>query len=243
MVAAGQRLLGNLASTGPGKAVAYAARQVAKVHDHFCGTAQKMAEQGGFQPPDLSTLAHGALDVLGFVPGVGAAADVANGILYAAEGNWGDALMSFVSAVPVVGDGVAAGKMGAKIAGNALSAAGATKGIKDALGGALAGIVHGNSKLSMKPQHGYVIYMEDAAGEVGVAKVGISGSKLNLDGSSRRANVQVNRFNKQSTDGTRYWAAVVEEGMEGRAVALEWEKTMAEALKGIGEEMPKHIRP
>lgn len=79
-----------------------------------------MAEQAGFQLPDLSTLAHGALDVLGFVPGIGAAADVANGILYAAEGNWGDALMSFVSAVPVVGDSAKAASMTGKVAGNVI---------------------------------------------------------------------------------------------------------------------------
>ena len=101
-------------------AVSYASRQVQAVRDHVCGAAGHIADQLGFDLPDLSDVAHGALDVLGFVPGLGTAADVANGILYAAEGNWGDAIMSFVSAVPVVGDGAKAASMTGKVAGNVI---------------------------------------------------------------------------------------------------------------------------
>ena len=64
------------------------------------------------QEVDLAAIGHGALDLLGFIPGIGAAADVANGLWYAAEGNYVDAAMSFVSAVPGVGDAAGAAKVG-----------------------------------------------------------------------------------------------------------------------------------
>ncbi|MCI8367418.1 MAG: hypothetical protein HFJ66_07485, partial [Eggerthellaceae bacterium] len=99
-----------------GNAVGGAFKQSAKVVSHFCGTAAKMADTVfGGNPPSLSDVAHGALDILGFVPGVGVAADIANGILYAAEGNWVDAAMSFISAVPVVGDVANGASMGAEV--------------------------------------------------------------------------------------------------------------------------------
>lgn len=69
----------------------------------FCGTAAHMGESKT-QGVDLAAIGHGALDLLGFIPGIGAAADVANGLWYAAEGNYVDAAMSFVSAIPGVGD-------------------------------------------------------------------------------------------------------------------------------------------
>ena len=69
----------------------------------FCGTAAHMGESRA-QKVDLAAIGHGALDLLGFIPGIGAAADVANGLWYAAEGNYVDAAASFLSAVPGVGD-------------------------------------------------------------------------------------------------------------------------------------------
>jgi hypothetical protein len=56
---------------------------------------------------------HLALDALGFIPVVGAFADVANAVWYGIEGNWKDALMSGLSAVPGIGDAAAAFKTGA----------------------------------------------------------------------------------------------------------------------------------
>ena len=53
--------------------------------------------------------------------------------------------------------------------------------------------VHGNSRLSTKPQHGYEIYNKKT-GDVG--KTGISGQPLNKNGTSPRANTQVNKLNK-----------------------------------------------
>jgi RHS repeat-associated protein len=55
------------------------------------------AEQGSVDP-------HLALDAFGLVPVVGEVADLTNAVWYAAEGNWGDAGLSAVSVIPVVGD-------------------------------------------------------------------------------------------------------------------------------------------
>lgn len=44
-------------------------------------------------------LGHDALDGLGMIPGYGAIADAANGVWYAAEGDYGNATLSFVSTV------------------------------------------------------------------------------------------------------------------------------------------------
>lgn len=59
-------------------------------------------------------IGHTALDVAGFVPVVGAVADVANGAWYAAEGDYANAAMSMASAVPFVGDAAAAAKIAVK---------------------------------------------------------------------------------------------------------------------------------
>ncbi|MGI5171133.1 polymorphic toxin-type HINT domain-containing protein [Spirillospora sp. CA-253888] len=50
-----------------------------------------------------SDLGHLGLDVVGYVPVVGEAADVVNGVWYAAEGNYVDASLSFSSAIPIAG--------------------------------------------------------------------------------------------------------------------------------------------
>jgi RHS repeat-associated protein len=58
-----------------------------------------------------SDIGHAALDVVGMVPVVGEVADVANGIWYAAEGNYVDAALSMASAIPLAGNAVAAAKL------------------------------------------------------------------------------------------------------------------------------------
>ncbi|WP_258308210.1 DNRLRE domain-containing protein [Streptomyces sp. NWU339] len=62
----------------------------------------------------LSDVGHAALDVAGMVPVIGEAADIANGIWYAAEGNYADAALSFASAVPGIGNAVTAAKYAKK---------------------------------------------------------------------------------------------------------------------------------
>ena len=64
----------------------------------------------------VSDIVHGVLDVAGFIPVVGAVADVANAAIYAAEGDWGNAALSAVSAIPVVGDAAGAAGISAKLA-------------------------------------------------------------------------------------------------------------------------------
>jgi LysM repeat protein len=60
---------------------------------------------------DWSEIAHGALDVAGFIPVAGAVADVANAGLYAAEGDYANAALSAAAAVPGIGDAAAAVKL------------------------------------------------------------------------------------------------------------------------------------
>ncbi|MFD7284479.1 DNRLRE domain-containing protein [Streptomyces sp. NPDC059863] len=60
----------------------------------------------------LSDIGHATLDVVGLVPVVGEVADVANGVWYAAEGNYTDAALSMASAIPFAGYGATAVKAG-----------------------------------------------------------------------------------------------------------------------------------
>ncbi len=62
----------------------------------------------------LSEGVHTTLDGLGFIPGVGIFADLANAGIYAVEGNRGMAILSAVAAAPGIGDGIKAGFMAAK---------------------------------------------------------------------------------------------------------------------------------
>jgi hypothetical protein len=67
---------------------------------------------------------HLALDIAGFVPVIGEVADVANGVLYLAEGDYVNAGISFVSAIPLAGDTAKGGRAvtkGAKFADAAVS--------------------------------------------------------------------------------------------------------------------------
>ena len=99
--------------------------------------------------------------------------------------------------------------------------------------------VHGNSKLSTKPQHGYEIYNKET-GEV--VKTGISGQKLNKNGTSPRTNRQVNKFNKEM-GRELYEAEVVIKDMPNRAAALEWEQANTDRLWEKGYKLKKQIYP
>jgi len=79
---------------------------------------------------------------------------------------------------------------------------------------------HGNSKKSKKEQHLYEIYDSKSKKTV---KYGISGSKLNKDGSSSRANLQINLLNKLD-EYLRYLANVLVTKIKGRKKALETEQ-------------------
>ncbi len=90
----------------------------------FCGTAAVMGSASSGPDIDWAAIGHGALDLLGFIPGIGTAADVANGLWYAAEGNYVDAAASFISAVPGVGDAFGGANAARKAAKAGLTAIG-----------------------------------------------------------------------------------------------------------------------
>jgi hypothetical protein len=57
----------------------------------------------------LSSVGHAALDVAGFVPGLGEPADFINALWYAKQGDYCSALLSLISMIPEMGDVVAKG--------------------------------------------------------------------------------------------------------------------------------------
>lgn len=98
---------------------------------------------------------------------------------------------------------------------------------------------HGNSKASTKSQHRYEI-RDKTTGDV--KKTGISGQGLNKDGSSPRANSQVNSLNK--TEGTdKYEASVKETDIPGREAALNSEQAATNQLKADGHSLRLQCRP
>lgn len=54
------------------------------------------------------------LDIVGFVPVVGDVADLANGIIYTARGDYANAAISYIAIVPYVGDAAKVGRFGTK---------------------------------------------------------------------------------------------------------------------------------
>ena len=73
------------------------------------------AEKKKFKLNILDTVQLG-LDLLGFIPMVGAAFDLANAAIYTARGDYASAALSAVAAVPGMGDCAAVAKMGFKAA-------------------------------------------------------------------------------------------------------------------------------
>lgn len=57
------------------------------------------------EDPSVSDIVHGALDIAGFIPVLGAIPDGINAVIYAAEGDWVNAGISAVAMIPVFGDG------------------------------------------------------------------------------------------------------------------------------------------
>ena len=66
--------------------------------------------------PSVMDIVHGALDVAGFIPVLGAIPDGINAAIYVVEGDWANAGLSAVAMVPAWGDGVKLGAMGTKTA-------------------------------------------------------------------------------------------------------------------------------
>lgn len=75
-----------------------------------------------------------------------------------------------------------------------------------------------------------------------MAKTGISGQPLNKDGSSPRANRQVNELNRQEGAGT-YRADVRETDISGRRAGLDAEQSATNRLASEGHSLDKQKRP
>ena len=91
------------------------------------GLASALSRPMAAPPPafTLSDVGHTALDLLGFIPGVGIVADGVNALWYLAEGDYVNAAFSAASMVPGLGDAAAAAKLTVK-AGTAIIGAGTT---------------------------------------------------------------------------------------------------------------------
>lgn len=77
-------------------------------------SADDMKLRQGLELEDVLDGIQLALDVAGFVPGLGAAPDLLNAGISALRGHWVDAGISLVAAVPGIGDAVAGAKMARK---------------------------------------------------------------------------------------------------------------------------------
>ncbi len=100
--------------------------------------------------------------------------------------------------------------------------------------------IYGNDRRSIKPQHIYQIF--DWFKSI-VFKYGVSGSKLNKDGSSPRANLQVNQKNKE-TGKEQYSAEILQTNIENREKALEIEKQLVTEFFEKNNKKPDgNIRP
>ncbi len=98
---------------------------------------------------------------------------------------------------------------------------------------------HGNSKNSSKIQHVYAIY--NTAKNI-IVKVGISGQGMNLNGTSPRANPQVNRLNLEA--GAKIYVAIIlETDIHGRSAALDAERKYSDWFRANGEKLPGQKRP
>lgn len=70
-------------------------------------------EEGGglFENLSFSDVGHTLLDGAGMIPGLGAFADGANAVWYAAEGDWTNAGLSAMGAIPIAGDAATAARL------------------------------------------------------------------------------------------------------------------------------------
>lgn len=85
--------------------------------------------EGGMSASDIG---HTILDVAGMLPVIGTAADLINAGWYAAEGDYANAGLSALGAVPGIGDAATAAKLGARGADAVAGAARAGDDINDA---------------------------------------------------------------------------------------------------------------
>jgi RHS repeat-associated protein len=113
-----------------------------------------------------------------------------------------------------------------------------------------SGPLNGNSKASDRSQHSYDIVRKPGGTDPpGVVKVGVSGRPLNQDGTSGRANGQVNKLNASEKGKNEYEAVVTKKDVtptktkSSRARILDYEKNRAAKKIDGGQPMDKHQRP
>jgi RHS repeat-associated protein len=154
---------------------------------------------------------------------------------YMAVGGGAEAIATSPAALTVVGSAAPAVGVVAAVAGVGAVAHGAYFGANT-----LNNIFrHGNSASSNKPQHGYEIV--DKTGDV--KKVGVSGQPLNQNGTSPRANSQINKANKGRPFGDWLQAQIKKRNVPSRAEILKWERRQAELRRKQGNSMDMHTRP
>jgi RHS repeat-associated protein len=151
---------------------------------------------------NLMDVVHGALDVAGFIPGLGAAADVLNAGIYALEGDYANAALSLLASVPGVGDAAALGKMAIAVA---VPLAKVAKHGDEVGPAALVAVKRGPKPFGTGPHN---IKIKEVADSVGDGRV-VAGGQTGLpeavirtpDGlkSSRRPDILVERL-----DGSQY---------------------------------------
>ncbi|MDV8153465.1 RHS repeat-associated core domain-containing protein [Acinetobacter pittii] len=103
--------------------------------------------------------------------------------------------------------------------------------------------VHGNSKNNTKSQHVYEI--RDKVNNNSVCKTGISCGPFKADGKSKRAEQQVNKWNKEPGNANRYESKVIEKipgGPNARDKALKSEKQNADLHRQTLDPL-RHVRP
>jgi hypothetical protein len=106
--------------------------------------------------------------------------------------------------------------------------------------------VNGNDHRARRPQHGYVIRdtrVKNPKGKADEVKVGVSGTKLNKDGTSRRANTSVNRFNREPGNKNRYKASIEKKNVGSRGRIYDWEQKRTNKSAAEGNSLSRHKRP
>lgn len=73
------------------------------------GIKSEDGQKNGLTRDQILDTIQTALNMASLIPGVGEVADVANGVISLAHGNYIDAAFSFVSIVPVIGDTIGKG--------------------------------------------------------------------------------------------------------------------------------------
>lgn len=69
----------------------------------------------GLSPLTVSSLGHGILDLLGFIPGIGEVSDLVNTLWYLFEGDYANAAWSAIAILPLLGSLIAKARYGIKL--------------------------------------------------------------------------------------------------------------------------------